>query len=164
MPDGRHSTDRRPRDGLDGLRVSHRDRLAHDRCDEIGVDPVRPGRKNEHRAGCTHKQQALDDRFDAAAQCTRCLLGGVGRRVHLLGLDLDAQVGDTESESLIQKSLNALVKDRTTFVIAHRLSTIRQATEILVIEHGVIAERGTHTELIAKQGRYFDLYTYQARI
>lgn len=71
---------------------------------------------------------------------------------------------DTESESLIQKSLNALVKDRTTFVIAHRLSTIRQATEILVIEHGVIAERGTHTELIAKQGRYFDLYTYQARI
>lgn len=71
---------------------------------------------------------------------------------------------DTESESLIQKSLNALVKDRTTFVIAHRLSTIRQATEILVIEHGVIAERGTHTELIDKQGRYFDLYTYQARI
>ena len=71
---------------------------------------------------------------------------------------------DTESESLIQKSLNALVKDRTTFVIAHRLSTIRQATEILVIEHGVIAERGTHAELIAKQGRYFDLYTYQARI
>ncbi|MBL7940739.1 MAG: ABC transporter ATP-binding protein [Flavobacteriales bacterium] len=71
---------------------------------------------------------------------------------------------DTESEAMIQKSLNALVKDRTTFVIAHRLSTIRQATEILVIEQGVIAERGTHAELIAKEGRYFDLYTYQARI
>jgi subfamily B ATP-binding cassette protein MsbA len=71
---------------------------------------------------------------------------------------------DTESEALIQKSLNELVKDRTTFVIAHRLSTIRQATEILVIEHGVIAERGTHGELIAKKGRYYDLYTYQARI
>ncbi len=71
---------------------------------------------------------------------------------------------DTESEALIQKSLNELVKDRTTFVIAHRLSTIRQATEILVIEHGMIAERGTHNELIAKEGRYFDLYTYQARI
>jgi len=71
---------------------------------------------------------------------------------------------DTESEALIQKSLNELVKDRTTFVIAHRLSTIRQATEILVIEHGMIKERGTHDELIAKQGRYFDLYTYQARI
>lgn len=71
---------------------------------------------------------------------------------------------DTESESLIQKSLNELVKDRTTFVIAHRLSTIRQATEILVIEDGRIAERGTHTDLIAKEGRYFELYTYQARI
>ncbi|QQR88387.1 MAG: ABC transporter ATP-binding protein [Flavobacteriales bacterium] len=71
---------------------------------------------------------------------------------------------DTESEALIQKSLNELVKDRTTFVIAHRLSTIRQATEILVIEHGRIAERGTHAELIAKEGRYFELYTYQARI
>lgn len=71
---------------------------------------------------------------------------------------------DTESEALIQRSLNELVKDRTTFVIAHRLSTIRQATEILVIEQGIIAERGTHEELIAKKGRYFDLYTYQARI
>ncbi|MFZ1331402.1 MAG: ABC transporter ATP-binding protein [Flavobacteriales bacterium] len=71
---------------------------------------------------------------------------------------------DTESESLIQKSLNELVKDRTTFVIAHRLSTIRKATEILVIEQGLIAERGTHEELIAKEGRYYDLYTYQSRI
>ena len=71
---------------------------------------------------------------------------------------------DTESEALIQKSLNELVKDRTTFVIAHRLSTIRQATEILVIEQGRIAERGTHAELIAKEGRYYELYTYQARI
>ena len=71
---------------------------------------------------------------------------------------------DTESESLIQKSLNELVKDRTTFVIAHRLSTIRQASEILVIEQGRIVERGTHGELIAREGRYHDLYTYQARI
>ena len=71
---------------------------------------------------------------------------------------------DTESEALIQQSLNRLMKDRTTFVIAHRLSTIRQADRILVIENGRIAERGTHDELIAKQGRYFDLYTYQARI
>lgn len=82
----------------------------------------------------------------------------------ILILDETTSNLDTESEALIQKSLNELVKDRTTFVIAHRLSTIRQATEILVIEHGLIAERGTHSELIAKQGRYFDLYTYQARI
>ncbi len=71
---------------------------------------------------------------------------------------------DTESEALIQKSLGELMKGRTTFVIAHRLSTIKKADQILVIEAGNIAERGTHDELIAAEGRYFDLYTYQARI
>jgi subfamily B ATP-binding cassette protein MsbA len=71
---------------------------------------------------------------------------------------------DTESETLIQASLKELMKGRTTFVIAHRLSTIRQADQILVIEHGNIVERGKHDELIALQGRYYQLYTYQARI
>lgn len=71
---------------------------------------------------------------------------------------------DTESESLIQESLRSLMKGRTTFVIAHRLSTIRQADQILVIENGEIAERGKHEELIERRGRYFQLYTYQARI
>lgn len=71
---------------------------------------------------------------------------------------------DTESEALIQKSLATLVKDRTTIVIAHRLSTIKKADQILVIEAGRIAEQGTHEELISRKGRYFDLYTYQAKI
>lgn len=71
---------------------------------------------------------------------------------------------DTESEALIQKSLSELVKDRTTIVIAHRLSTIKKADQILVIEAGNIVERGTHQELIALEGRYYDLYTYQAKI
>jgi ABC-type multidrug transport system fused ATPase/permease subunit len=71
---------------------------------------------------------------------------------------------DTESESLIQASLKELMKGRTTFVIAHRLSTIRQADQILVIEQGHIVERGQHDELIAQMGRYYQLYTYQARI
>jgi len=71
---------------------------------------------------------------------------------------------DTESEALIQKSLAELTKNRTTIVIAHRLSTIRKADQILVIENGCIAERGNHDELITKQGRYFDLFTYQAKI
>ena len=53
---------------------------------------------------------------------------------------------------------------RTTFVIAHRLSTIKQADQILVIEGGQIQEQGNHDQLIEKKGRYFDLYTYQARI
>jgi ABC-type multidrug transport system fused ATPase/permease subunit len=71
---------------------------------------------------------------------------------------------DTESESFIQDSLKTLMQGRTTFVIAHRLSTIRQADQILVVEEGQIAERGKHEELIEKKGRYFQLYTYQARI
>ena len=71
---------------------------------------------------------------------------------------------DTESEALIQKSLAKLVKERTTIVIAHRLSTIKKADQILVIEAGHIAERGTHDQLIAQKGRYYDLYTYQAKI
>ena len=71
---------------------------------------------------------------------------------------------DTESEALIQKSLATLTEGRTTFVIAHRLSTIRKANQILVIENGRIAEQGTHDELIAQEGRYYNLFTYQARI
>ncbi|WP_192349133.1 ABC transporter ATP-binding protein [Algoriphagus sp. Y33] len=71
---------------------------------------------------------------------------------------------DTESETLIQASLKELMKGRTTFVIAHRLSTIRQADQILVVEKGTIVEQGQHDELIALQGRYYQLYTYQARI
>lgn len=71
---------------------------------------------------------------------------------------------DTESESLIQKSLGELMKGRTTFVIAHRLSTIRQANQILVIENGQIFEQGTHEQLIDLKGRYYELYTYQSRI
>ena len=71
---------------------------------------------------------------------------------------------DTESETYIQKSLNELMKNRTTFVIAHRLSTIRQADQILVIENGRIAEQGTHNDLLAAEGRYHELHTYQSRI
>jgi subfamily B ATP-binding cassette protein MsbA len=71
---------------------------------------------------------------------------------------------DTESEAYIQQSLRTLLQGRTTFVIAHRLSTIRQADQILVIEHGEIVEQGKHDELIESKGRYFELYTYQARI
>tara|TARA_B110000305_G_scaffold152944_1_gene169499 strand:+ start:93 stop:1829 length:1737 start_codon:yes stop_codon:yes gene_type:complete len=71
---------------------------------------------------------------------------------------------DTQSEAFIQKSLNLLMKDRTTFVIAHRLSTIQKADQILVIENGDIVERGKHEELISLMGRYYELYTYQTRM
>ncbi len=68
---------------------------------------------------------------------------------------------DSESEGMIQEGLRVLMQGRTTFVIAHRLSTIRRADQILVVETGRILERGTHAELYAAHGRYYDLYTKQ---
>ncbi len=71
---------------------------------------------------------------------------------------------DTQSEAFIQKSLNVLMQNRTTFVIAHRLSTIQMADQILVIEEGDVVENGKHDELIKAKGRYYELYTYQTRM
>ncbi|HEU4364533.1 MAG TPA: ABC transporter ATP-binding protein [Candidatus Krumholzibacteria bacterium] len=82
----------------------------------------------------------------------------------ILILDEATSSLDTESEALIQESLARLMAGRTTLVIAHRLSTIRRADQILVLEGGRIVERGTHEQLIAAAGRYYQLYTYQAKI
>ena len=79
----------------------------------------------------------------------------------ILILDEATSSLDSESEAMIQGGLNHLMQGRTTFVIAHRLSTIRKADQILVIEAGNILERGTHEQLYALGGRYFDLYTRQ---
>ncbi len=79
----------------------------------------------------------------------------------ILILDEATSSLDSESEALIQQGLSYLMQGRTTFVIAHRLSTIRRADQILVVEQGKILERGTHLQLFALQGRYYDLYTKQ---
>ena len=79
----------------------------------------------------------------------------------ILILDEATSSLDSESEALIQEGLKYLMQGRTTFVIAHRLSTIRRADQILVVEAGRIAERGTHEALYAARGRYYDLYTKQ---
>jgi ABC-type multidrug transport system fused ATPase/permease subunit len=79
----------------------------------------------------------------------------------ILILDEATSSLDSESEEMIQHGLSYLMQGRTTFVIAHRLSTIRRADQIMVMEQGKIVERGTHAELYAARGRYYDLYTRQ---
>jgi subfamily B ATP-binding cassette protein MsbA len=81
----------------------------------------------------------------------------------ILILDEATSSLDSESEAMIQDGLRSLRVGRTTFVIAHRLSTIQSADQILVLEHGEIVERGTHEELLAKNGRYRQLYDKQYR-
>ena len=66
---------------------------------------------------------------------------------------------DTRTEALVQKGMDALMKGRTTFVIAHRLSTVRNSDCIMVLDHGRIIERGSHDDLIAQKGTYYQLYT-----
>lgn len=132
-----------------------------------------------HQAVHTAHVQEFTDRFEDGLDTLIGergvkLSGGQRQRIaiaravladpRILILDEATSNLDTESETLIQASLKDLMKGRTTFVIAHRLSTIRQADQILVIEQGEIAERGTHDELIALEGRYYQLFTYQARI
>jgi len=82
----------------------------------------------------------------------------------ILILDEATSSVDTRTELLIQNALGELLRGRTSFVIAHRLSTIRDADQVIFIEQGRIAERGTHDELLAKQGLYYDLYMSQFRV
>ncbi|MGC4051221.1 MAG: ABC transporter ATP-binding protein [Paludibaculum sp.] len=79
----------------------------------------------------------------------------------ILILDEATSSLDSETEALIQHGLSYLMQGRTTFVIAHRLSTIRRADQILVMEDGLLVEKGAHHELYANRGRYYDLYTRQ---
>ncbi len=66
---------------------------------------------------------------------------------------------DTRTEQLVQRGMDSIMQGRTTFVIAHRLSTVRNADQIIVLDHGRIAEHGTHQELLAMKGQYYELYT-----
>ncbi|MBO7344928.1 MAG: ATP-binding cassette domain-containing protein, partial [Clostridia bacterium] len=66
---------------------------------------------------------------------------------------------DTRTEALVQKGTDRLMQGRTVFVIAHRLSTVRNSDVIMVLDHGNVIERGSHEELIAKGGKYYQLYT-----
>jgi subfamily B ATP-binding cassette protein MsbA len=80
----------------------------------------------------------------------------------ILILDEATSALDTESERLVQDALNRLMEHRTSLIIAHRLSTIQHVDEIIVMQQGRIVERGTHTELLEKQGTYRRLFDLQS--
>ncbi|HZO75491.1 MAG TPA: peptidase domain-containing ABC transporter [Ktedonobacteraceae bacterium] len=86
------------------------------------------------------------------------------RQPRILIMDEPSSALDNESEALIQQALKRLTKGRTTFIIAHRLSTIRDADRIVIIDNGQIAEQGTHDELLAHRGAYWQLYNSYGRV
>jgi ATP-binding cassette subfamily B multidrug efflux pump len=108
----------------------------------------------------------LSERGSNLSQGQRQLLA-IARAIladpRILILDEATSSVDTRTESHIQEAMRRLMTGRTSFVIAHRLSTIRDADQILVINHGELIERGTHTELLAQHGFYYNLYHSQFR-
>jgi ABC-type multidrug transport system fused ATPase/permease subunit len=139
-----------------------------DATQEQILDACRMARVDEFTAGFEKQQDAI------VGERGLKLSGGQRQRVSLarailanpriLLLDEATSSLDSESEGLVQESLQFLLPGRTTFVIAHRLSTIKHADQILVLEAGRIIERGTHAELYAARGRYYDMYTRQRGI
>jgi len=113
-------------------------------------------------------QTQLGERGHNLSQGQRQLIA-IARAVladpRILILDEATSSVDTRTEQLIQRALDELLlsKGRTSFVIAHRLSTIRNADQVLVLDEGRIVERGTHEELLAAQGLYYELYNSQFR-
>ena len=79
----------------------------------------------------------------------------------ILILDEATSSIDTETEIILQKGLNELLKGRTSFIIAHRLSTIKNSSCIMYVDKGTILEKGTHDELMAQKGEYYKLYMSQ---
>jgi ATP-binding cassette, subfamily B, multidrug efflux pump len=111
-------------------------------------------------------QTVLGERGGGLSQGQRQLLA-IARAAlanpRILILDEATSSVDTRTERLIQQAFDQLLEGRTSFVIAHRLSTIRNADQVLMLKDGQIVERGTHDELLAQRGAYYELYMSQFR-
>jgi ATP-binding cassette subfamily B protein len=111
-------------------------------------------------------QTVLGERGSGLSQGQRQLIS-IARAAlanpRILILDEATSSVDTRTERLIQRAFDQLLEGRTSFVIAHRLSTIRHADQVLMLKGGEIVERGTHDELLARRGAYYDLYMSQFR-
>ena len=127
------------------------------------------------RAYCDHFIRTLPDGYDTIVGDDMTNLSGGQKQLltiaramlsnrRLLILDEATSNVDTRTEVLLQKAMDNLMRDRTCFVIAHRLSTIIDSDLILVLKDGKIVEHGTHKELLAKQGFYYEIYTSQYAI
>ena len=127
------------------------------------------------RAYCDHFIRTLPAGYDTVVGDDMTNLSGGQKQLltiaramladrRLLILDEATSNVDTRTEALLQKAMDRLMRDRTCFVIAHRLSTIVDSDLILVLDHGQIVEQGTHAELLAKEGFYYQIYNSQYAI
>jgi subfamily B ATP-binding cassette protein MsbA len=180
LVDGRDLTDVPLRDYRASLGVVLQDNFLFDGTIAENIAYARPHASREEIeavsriAHCDEFVNTFEEKYDTVVgERGVKLSGGQRQRVsiarailadpRILILDEATSSLDSESEALIQDGLRSLRAGRTTFVIAHRLSTIQSADQILVLEGGEIVERGTHAELLARNGRYRQLYDKQYR-
>ncbi len=103
-------------------------------------------------------------RLSAGQQQRIAIARALLKNAPILILDEATSNLDSQSESEVQGALEKLMEGRTTFIIAHRLSTIKKADRILVLSEGTIVEEGSHSELMARKGDYYKLYTMQYQV
>jgi ATP-binding cassette subfamily B multidrug efflux pump len=147
---------------LDNLRFGRpeaTDEDVHAAARAVGTDEL----IRQMKDGYATKVAERGGNFSAGTRQLLCITRALVARPRILILDEATSAVDSKSEALIQSALDILLEGRTTFVIAHRLSTVRKASQILVLQHGKIVERGTHESLTAAGGVYAGLHAEFAR-